>query len=521
MTTAGVPVPREVAVGRRRRRRVRVRRPGRRAGDGVPRDAGVRRGLHVGGRRRSRPRSAADRAGPSRRRAVEPAPVVDDRRLPRARRARWPTRSDIGQFAVWGYSGGGPYAVACAALLPDRVPMTAVAAGMGQVGVWATIDESEKTDRQMLRLSTTHPALARFLLGASGRGARISPKIAMKSFEKQLNANDREVVLGLGPPREVMALFTQAFLRGAYGVVADYAAIARPWGFDVESIESPMAIFHGDADTMVPAAPRRGAREAGASGRADGVARRRAPRHDHPRRGHPRRAGVADAAHVHGGCRRGRPAPRPARGAARARDPRIVPARARGPRRLRAARGVRCPAHGPLRRVHEARASACSRGSTDRPSATCATPARTSSSSRRTSAASRPSSSAFHPRDRRRRGLDPGHRRLDEPVPALGRRLARAATDHRRPGARSSSRRLHRASRAPSGRPSSPTACTSTRWSSSSRPTASRTSSPTAEPTPTETAIAEHVRPVHPVRRDAAERHRWHPGHGDAAAGDR
>jgi pimeloyl-ACP methyl ester carboxylesterase len=74
----------------------------------------------------------------------------------------------------------------------------------------------------------------------------------MKSFEKQLNANDREVVLGLGPPREVMALFTQAFLHGAYGVVADYAAIAQRWGFDVESVQSPMAIFHGDADTMVP-----------------------------------------------------------------------------------------------------------------------------------------------------------------------------------------------------------------------------------------------------------------------------
>jgi len=156
------------------------------------------------------------------------------------------------RFGVWGYSGGGPYAVACAALLPHRVTTTAVAAGMGQIGVWATIEESEKTDRQMLELSTTHPAIARFLLGTSGYGARISPRIAMKSFEKQLNANDRDVVATLGPPREVMALFTQAFLHGARGVVADYAAIAGPWGFDVESVDRPVAVFHGDADTMVP-----------------------------------------------------------------------------------------------------------------------------------------------------------------------------------------------------------------------------------------------------------------------------
>jgi pimeloyl-ACP methyl ester carboxylesterase len=158
----------------------------------------------------------------------------------------------IDSFGVYGYSGGGPYAVACAALLPDRVRATAVAAGMGQVGVWATIDESEKTDRQMLHLSTTHPAFARVLLGISGKLAGVSPKIAMKSFEAQLNANDREVVLGMGPPDEVMALFTQAFLHGAYGVVADYAAIARPWGFEVEQASTPFAVFHGDADTMVP-----------------------------------------------------------------------------------------------------------------------------------------------------------------------------------------------------------------------------------------------------------------------------
>ena len=49
-----------------------------------------------------------------------------------------------------------------------------------------------------------------------------------------------------------MALFTQAFLRGARGVVADYAAIAQPWGFDVESIATPLVVFHGDEDTMVP-----------------------------------------------------------------------------------------------------------------------------------------------------------------------------------------------------------------------------------------------------------------------------
>ena len=67
----------------------------------------------------------------------------------------------VSRFSVWGYSGGGPYAAACAAALPDRVSAAAVAAGMGQIGVWAKADEFEKTDRQMLALATKRPWLAR------------------------------------------------------------------------------------------------------------------------------------------------------------------------------------------------------------------------------------------------------------------------------------------------------------------------------------------------------------------------
>jgi pimeloyl-ACP methyl ester carboxylesterase len=158
---------------------------------------------------------------------------------------------DIDRFAVWGYSGGGPYAVA-SATMKERVTKAAVSAGMGQVGVWAKPEDFEKTDRQLLGLAVKHPLVARTMLNVTARLAKVSPKSAMKSFEKQMNDSDRAIIPTLGTPAEAMALFTQAFLRGARGVVADYAAIALPWGVAVENIEIPMAVFHGDADTMVP-----------------------------------------------------------------------------------------------------------------------------------------------------------------------------------------------------------------------------------------------------------------------------
>src|SRR3954471_4226273 len=160
----------------------------------------------------------------------------------------------IDRFAVWGYSGGGPYAIACAAALGDRVTAAVIAAGMGEVGAWAKVDEFEQTDRQMLSLAVTHPAVARLLLGFAGRVARWSPNIAMKSFVKQLSPSDRAVVAQLGEPRDAMVLFTEAFERGARGVVDDYIALAQPWDVDLSATNAPVWVFHGDADSMVPLA---------------------------------------------------------------------------------------------------------------------------------------------------------------------------------------------------------------------------------------------------------------------------
>ncbi|HEY8057260.1 MAG TPA: alpha/beta hydrolase [Acidimicrobiales bacterium] len=158
----------------------------------------------------------------------------------------------LDRFAVLGYSGGGPYAVACAAALGDQVTATAVAAGMGQMGVWAEADDFAKTDRQMLGLCVKHPAAARRLLGFSAWMAKKSPSSAMKSFAKELSESDRALLAAQeAPPEETMALFTRAFTNGAQGVVDDYRAIAHPWAVELGRVGA-VTIWQGDADTMVP-----------------------------------------------------------------------------------------------------------------------------------------------------------------------------------------------------------------------------------------------------------------------------
>ena len=63
-------------------------------------------------------------------RRLDPAARARGRRLRAATRRPSPTRSAIDRFAVWGISGGGPHALACAALLGDRVTAAASLAGV-------------------------------------------------------------------------------------------------------------------------------------------------------------------------------------------------------------------------------------------------------------------------------------------------------------------------------------------------------------------------------------------------------
>ncbi len=159
----------------------------------------------------------------------------------------------VDRFAVWGYSGGGPYAVATAALLGDRVTRTAICAGMGEIGEFATVSDFEGTDSRLLPLSQSHPWLAQLLLEVPGRLARFAPKIAYDAMAKELSESDRAVVSSLpGGAAEAMAMFTQAFLRGARGVVHDYAAVGQRWGIDFAAISTPVRVFQGTADRMVP-----------------------------------------------------------------------------------------------------------------------------------------------------------------------------------------------------------------------------------------------------------------------------
>lgn len=155
----------------------------------------------------------------------------------------------IERFVVAGHSSGGPYAVACAALLPGRVAAAIVAGGvtdMGWPGAWEGYVPSECA---LMRLPDEEAAIAwcaeRY--GADGLGFFEASDFNFPEPDTALFADPKA-----GPA--ITAAVTEAMRQGVTGYAQDVFVQGRPWPFDPSRIPVPVEVLHGEIDTAVPLA---------------------------------------------------------------------------------------------------------------------------------------------------------------------------------------------------------------------------------------------------------------------------
>jgi len=166
----------------------------------------------------------------------------------------------LDRFAVVGWSGGGPHALACAARLSGRVSATATIGGMEPVRTRAEREAlGLRADRLLIPMARHAPWLARTALAAS---ARLSPerqkRVALRGFSEA----DRRVLEPL-PPEAVVGSTIAAAAPGVAGLVDDYRAFGSPdWAFELSDIPGPVRCWQGLEDAAVP--PAIGRRLAGA-----------------------------------------------------------------------------------------------------------------------------------------------------------------------------------------------------------------------------------------------------------------
>ncbi|HEX5117229.1 MAG TPA: alpha/beta hydrolase [Pseudonocardiaceae bacterium] len=148
----------------------------------------------------------------------------------------------VERFAVLGSSGGGPHALACAALLPDRVRSVATLAGLAPY-------DAEGLDF-FAGMAPASEAEMRAALGGPDELRRVLTEPADEDGESVFTDADNAVLAG--DWAWIGRIAGEAMRSGFAGMVDDDLCIARPWGFQLTDVVAPALLTHGLADRMVP-----------------------------------------------------------------------------------------------------------------------------------------------------------------------------------------------------------------------------------------------------------------------------
>jgi pimeloyl-ACP methyl ester carboxylesterase len=168
----------------------------------------------------------------------------------------WPTdvaaladHLSVDRFAVMGASSGGPYAVACTALLPDRVAGAGVVCGVTDFGWTSAWDGYPEGESELMRIGDEAKAVVWCEERYGHDGSRF-----LEGGLAELAPADHAVLADKALASGLMTTLGEAFRQGVGGYAQDAVVQGRPWSFDVGAIVVPVWVLHGKADTLVPVA---------------------------------------------------------------------------------------------------------------------------------------------------------------------------------------------------------------------------------------------------------------------------
>ena len=158
------------------------------------------------------------------------------------------------RFATWGYSGGGPFALACAVLLTDRVAAATVFASLGP-NTEPDFDfaAERSTDfRDEIALFFADPPAARRKYqdeGTQQLADMSEPGFWMSIWGDRAGTDDAH---SQQLAEHLAASTREAARQGDQGWWEDWGAFLSPWGFDLKDIRCPVQLWHGENDSAAP-----------------------------------------------------------------------------------------------------------------------------------------------------------------------------------------------------------------------------------------------------------------------------
>ncbi|MGW4351924.1 alpha/beta fold hydrolase [Nocardia sp. NPDC004582] len=169
-------------------------------------------------------------------------------------------RLGLHRFGVIGVSGGGPFALAIAARLPERVTAVALVSAPAPPSEQPAAEELDPVAlrrRKGLNILRRIPFLVHPM--ALEMSVVIRRRNGVAGLVSQMAPVDRDRVDA--DPELAAKLdvnLRRSFEQGSRGFAADIRLVfTRDWGFDLSEVTAPVQIWHGEADGNVPAADAR------------------------------------------------------------------------------------------------------------------------------------------------------------------------------------------------------------------------------------------------------------------------
>ncbi|GLX93111.1 alpha/beta hydrolase [Herbidospora sp. NBRC 101105] len=163
-------------------------------------------------------------------------------------------RLGIARFAVVGRSGGAPHALACAALLPDRVVRAAALVGLAPRGADGLDWFEGMTDSNIREFTVAQVGLSAVVasLGAAADQIRADPASKIHGLTMEVPESDRRTVSDIGIRRMLLRNFAEGLRDSSDGWVDDVLAFCSDWTFDPAAIRVPTLLWHGEDDVFSP-----------------------------------------------------------------------------------------------------------------------------------------------------------------------------------------------------------------------------------------------------------------------------
>jgi pimeloyl-ACP methyl ester carboxylesterase len=160
----------------------------------------------------------------------------------------------LGEFVTLGWSGGGPRALACAAVLPGRCRAATCGVGIAPPdaeGLNLTAGMGPENVAEFAAIAAGKEALEAFLDEHGAPFFTATADDITAALGGLLPEVDKRALTG--ELAEYLAASSRhAGRQGIVGWRDDDLTFSRPWGFDLATITVPVAIWQGTEDRMVP-----------------------------------------------------------------------------------------------------------------------------------------------------------------------------------------------------------------------------------------------------------------------------